>query len=330
LTGCFENEALLSMDNLVRFPLVTRVVHIECTGNKRAEISFMANLKGLSRYANFLSFDYLLKLLDPKEWKFWINFVKRTGIRGGLLFSNGVFTGVKLFDILNEYPLRKDAKELVFEGVDKGGETIVQRTRKEDTHYARSWDIEELKKHEPILCFEMNGKPLAIEHGAPLRLVIPGIYGAEQVKWLGRIISTSEKYRGYYQESDYGYRIDGEMVPVHEMRPKAMVIKVLKKNKNILVFGVGWRGQSPIERIEVSVDGMNSWNQALLLCKGVDHSWIFWRFELPKDLKGTVTISPRAFCVNGESQPLKPGKYSFSIAIPFYYRSSVANVFKDP
>jgi hypothetical protein len=156
----------------------------------------------------------------------------------------------------------------------------------------------------------MNGAPLTREHGYPLRVIIPGIYGGEQVKWLGRIIAVSEKYRGYYQTEYYGYKIDGETVPVHKKRPKSAVIRVLRKKQIITVYGVAWHGSSPINRIEVSVDERKSWNPATLLCKEIDNSWIFWKYEMPQGLKGFVTISPKVFCENGDSQPLEPGKYS--------------------
>jgi len=310
LTGCFEKEAILFMEDLKKFEQVTRICHIECTGNQRSERKLFHSIKRLHQYTNLMTFNLLMKVLDPKQWKWLVSFLRATGIRAGNIFSNGIFTGVRLFDVLKEYPLSRDAKEIVFEGIDKGFDTSLQRVRKEFHHYARSFEIQELQQYEPILCFEMNGAPLTLEHGYPLRLIIPGIYGAEYVKWLGRIIATTEKYKGYFQNHYYGYKIDGEMVPVHEQRPKSMVIKVLKKDNHYLAYGIAWRGTSPIDRIEVSVDDMNTWRPASLLCEEIDHSWVFWRYELPKGLKETNAIIPRVFCINGGCQPLEPGKYS--------------------
>jgi DMSO/TMAO reductase YedYZ molybdopterin-dependent catalytic subunit len=232
------------------------------------------------------------------------------GITGGNFFDNGIFTGVNLFEILKHYPLSNDAKEIVFEGTDKGYDMLTQRVSKKKVNYARSFNIEELKNYEPILCFEMNGAPINSDHGGPLRLIIPGIYGAEHVKWLGRIIAIPNKFDGYYQNEYYRYKIDGEIVPVHEQRPKSMVIKVLKRQERITAYGVAWRGLSPIVKVEVSIDDTQTWQPAELLCGEIDNSWIFWQYQLPQDLKGQVKIIPRAFTENGNCQPLKPGKYS--------------------
>ena len=100
------------------------------------------------------------------------------------------------------------------------------------------------------------------------------------------------------------------MEPVHEQRPKSTVIRVVKKDKKITVFGVAWRGRSPIEKLYVSFDNWKTWHPAKLLCKEVDSSWLFWSYVLPDDLKGSITIYPRVYCKNGDFQPLEPGKYS--------------------
>ena len=309
LQGCFEKEATLSIDDIKGFEVVTRAHIIECTGNQQSERTIRNNFRALFGYINVFSFDQLIQLLDPAYLKWWISFLRRTGLRGGNLISNGIFSGVRLFDVLEKHPLTKYAKEIVFEGMDKGAYTPIQRIRKEPVHYARSWSIKELRKYEPILCFEMNGSPLTTAHGYPLRLIIPGIYGHEQVKWIGRITAIPEKHKGYFQNEHYGYKINGEMIPVHEQRPKSMTFRVVRKGDKITVFGVAWRGMSPIDRVEISVDGMNTWELATLLSREVDTSWLFWEYELPEGLKGNVAIASRVFCVNGDSQPLKPSKY---------------------
>ena len=310
LEGLFLKEVNLSLDEIKNYERVTKVHMIECTGNQQAEFSLVRNFKNLFRWINVFSINQLIKLIDPRQLKWWVHFLKSSGIRGGNMLSNGVFTGVRLFDVLEDYPFRKEVKHIVFVGIDRGADTAIQQVKKEPHNYARSWSVEELKKYEPLLCFEMNNKPLTTEMGYPLRLLIPGIYGHEQVKWLGKIVATSVKHTGYFQTEYYGYKIGGETEPVHEMRVKSMMFKVLKKNDKITIIGIAWRGMSPIDRVEVSIDNMETWDSADLLFKEIDNSWLFFQFEIPKTLKGIVKVSSRAFCVNGDCQPLKPGKYS--------------------
>lgn len=310
LEGCFEKEAELTLDQIKKFKPVTRIVGIECTGNQRMERDTISNIKALAKHVDILSFGFLVSLLKPARLKWWIKFLSRAGIRAGRMIANGVFTGARLFDVLEKYHLTGDALEIVFEGLDKGREFKKADDREDGIHYARSMPVEKLKEIDPILCYEMNGAPLPHEHGFPLRLILPGIYGHEHVKWLGRIVAVPEKFKGHYQENTYGYRINGEMKPVRDMRPKSVVIRVLKKSGTVTVYGLAWRGPSPIDKVEISVDKHATWQQADIVFREVDNSWLFWKYELPAGLSGLLEITPRAHCQNGDFQPLKPGKYA--------------------
>jgi DMSO/TMAO reductase YedYZ molybdopterin-dependent catalytic subunit len=310
LEGCFERETVLRIEDIRRFGTVTRYCHLECTGNQRVERRLLHSIKRLRQYTNLMTFNLLMKILDPKQWKWLVSFLRATGIRGGNLIGNGRFTGVRLLEVLERHPLRADAKELVFEGIDEGPDTGLQRMKGERHHYARSFEIEEIREYDPLLCFEMNGAPLTLEHGMPLRLIVPGMYGAESVKWLRRIIAVPDKFRGYFQSNYYGYRIDGEMVPVHESRPKSMVFRVQREDQGVVAYGIAWRGRTPIDRVEVSLGDLDAWEPATLLCREVDNSWLFWTYRIPTDVRGRVAVTPRVFCTNGDCQPLEPGKYS--------------------
>ena len=300
------------MRDIKTYKPVTRVVCLECTGNQKNERFTYG--KQTTAFLKQSSFNKLMRLIDPVQFPITIQLIKRIikgfGITGGNFFDNGIFTGVKLFDILKDYPLRRDAQEIVFEGIDKGFDMLTQRLSKKRVNYARSFNVDELKNYEPMLCYEMNGTPLNSDHGGPLRVIIPGIYGAEHVKWLGRVIAIPDKFDGYYQNEYYGYKIDGETVPVHEQRPKSMVIKVLKKEDGVTAYGVAWGGHSSIDRVEVSIDGTQTWRPAELLCHEIDNSWIFWQYRIPPGLEGQINIIPRAFAEDGDCQPLTPGKYS--------------------
>jgi DMSO/TMAO reductase YedYZ molybdopterin-dependent catalytic subunit len=59
---------------------------------------------------------------------------------------------------------------------------------------------------EVLLAYEMNGAPLAPQHGFPLRLLVPGWYGMTSVKWLGRITAVDRPFEGYQQSHSYRLR----------------------------------------------------------------------------------------------------------------------------
>lgn len=54
-----------------------------------------------------------------------------------------------------------------------------------------------------ILAYEMNGVPLPRDHGYPLRVIVPGVVGARNVKWLGRILISTKESDSHWQQGDY-------------------------------------------------------------------------------------------------------------------------------
>ena len=302
LSGLFEAPCVLDMDDILGFEHVTKTIFIECTGNSHS------TTKDIKKH---MTFEKLLRLADPAQWKSIAGFL-RGGNRHGLI-SNGIFTGVRLFNIFRQHPLSDQAKFIVFRGQDKGYDNLAHRLKREQHHYERSFEIEELKKFDPLLCFMMNGQKISPDRGGPLRLVIPGVYGAEHVKWLGAIVATPSKFKGYFMENYYANPVDiekdgnvvREMKPVHEQHPKAITVKILSKPDGIHIIGVAWGGISPISKVQVNFGDNEEWRDADLLCQQIDHSWVFWRYILSPKPCGTVTVSPRAFAGNGDAQPFK-------------------------
>ena len=75
-----------------------------------------------------------------------------------------------------------------------------------------------------VLAYEMNSEPLPPEHGAPLRLVVPGWYAMASVKWLQRIRVIPDAFQGQFQTESYVYRWpDGSLQPVTTMQVRALV-----------------------------------------------------------------------------------------------------------
>src|SRR5215831_9636417 len=103
--------------------------------------------------------------------------------------SNGLFTGVRLKDLLTAAGVKPEGKEVVFFGSDHGEETIPFRGQnfKVDQRFGRSVTIDNAMKPDPILAYAMGGEPLTKHQGFPLRLIMPGWYGVCNVKWLSQI-----------------------------------------------------------------------------------------------------------------------------------------------
>jgi DMSO/TMAO reductase YedYZ molybdopterin-dependent catalytic subunit len=113
------------------------------------------------------------------------------------------WTGVPLTAVLRRAGLKPSAREVIFEGADRG--EIKDPTGPAGTvHYARSLSLQKASE-DVLLVFKMNGALLTPAHGAPLRVIVPGWYGMASVKWLTRIIASAQPYQGYYQTIDYAF-----------------------------------------------------------------------------------------------------------------------------
>ncbi|MDP1601733.1 MAG: molybdopterin-dependent oxidoreductase, partial [Legionella sp.] len=116
------------------------------------------------------------------------------------LIGNGRWTGVPLKTVLDAAGLTADAQEIVFFGADRGKETVAFRGTNFDVEqqYGRSMPRARALASEPapFLAYALNGEPLTKHQGAPLRLVVPGWYGAPNVKWLSEIVVQQDPYMG--------------------------------------------------------------------------------------------------------------------------------------
>lgn len=113
---------------------------------------------------------------------------------GGSMIGNAIWTGVPLKYILDEASVKDNAIKVIFYCEDG---------------YSTAITIEEAARDDVILAYKMNGKPLAPEHGYPLRAVIPGKYGMKWAKWINEIEFTDQDYKGYWEDrgwSDYAGR----------------------------------------------------------------------------------------------------------------------------
>ncbi|MCA1586814.1 MAG: molybdopterin-dependent oxidoreductase, partial [Acidobacteria bacterium] len=112
------------------------------------------------------------------------------------LCSNGRWTGVPLRAVLDRAGVKPNAREFVFFGADKGPEEVEFRAQKYqvEQQYGRSLTREKALSPEPFLAHALNGEPLTKHQGAPLRLVVPGWYGAPNVKWLAQIHAQEDQY----------------------------------------------------------------------------------------------------------------------------------------
>jgi DMSO/TMAO reductase YedYZ molybdopterin-dependent catalytic subunit len=229
------------------------------------------------------------------------------------LCSNGKWTGVPLKAVLDKAGVQPTAREFVFFGADKGEEEIDFRGQitKVEQQFGRSLGRDLALSQEPFLAWELNGEPLTVHQGFPLRLVMPGWYGVANVKWLSHVHAQEDPYLGKYQARWYrtlrGEMIDGQVMwketAVTQMNLKSFVARVSKSGAAHKVLVVVLNDGTPVKSVDVKVDD-GQWQAAKLdPATNAKYGWKLYHFDWNGATAGEHTLVSRAIDVNGQIQP---------------------------
>jgi DMSO/TMAO reductase YedYZ molybdopterin-dependent catalytic subunit len=176
--------------------------------------------------------------------------------RVGRAVSTAEWTGVPLKAVLDRAGIESSAREVLFRGADRG--TIEDSSG--TIRFERSLRLNEAGDSGALLAYVMNGEPLPIHHGFPLRLIVPGWYAVASVKWLIDIDLIGERFAGHFQTEKYWYEWrrgnEDAREPVTRMRVRALITEPTQGSEiergDITIRGVAWSGVAPIERVEVN------------------------------------------------------------------------------
>lgn len=191
-----------------------------------------------------------------------------------------------------------------------GGEKLPENVDPKTVVVERSMPLAAMA--DAILAWEMNGEPLQLAHGGPLRLIVPGYQGVNNIKYIKRLAFTAAESDARIMS--HGYRItppggksDPSQASVLEMNVKSWVngpgADAPLKAGPVVLTGVAFGGVHAVRKVEVSVDGGRSWKEARLV--GPDLGKYAWRqFALPVQLPpGAHVIASRATDAAGNVQP---------------------------
>ena len=273
LRGAFGYPISFTMEDIRAMPRTSMPVVLECSGNGRRKLS-----------PRNLSMPWGYEAAGCAEW-----------------------TGTALWPLIDAAEPQKDVVDISFTGADEGFDGGVRHA------FGRSISLDELRALEVMLVYEMNGAPLLPQHGAPLRIIVPGWYGMASVKWLTTIEAHVESYQGFQQIQTYRYRqtADEEGIPVTSMKVKSLMIPPgvpdwvtrhrLVRAGEVEVLGRAWSGNGvPIESVELGVDG--NWQLAETQPASSKYGWSMWRATI--DVKpGEHVIESRAKDAEGHVQP---------------------------
>jgi sulfane dehydrogenase subunit SoxC len=223
--------------------------------------------------------------------------------------ANVRWGGADLAAVLKEMGIDSRAQFLWSYGLD-GGEFA----GKPCDWYLKDLPLARIKAGDVLLAYELNGAPLPAEHGFPVRLVVPGYYGTNSVKWLWRLHVAERRAEGPFASVLYNDTLDPEDIaaglperrPVWATAPESIVVApapdaVVAVGEAVEIWGWAWSFRG-IARVEISVDGGATFRSATLEPR---RGWSWQRFSLTwrPESRGEAMLSARAFDATGISQP---------------------------
>jgi DMSO/TMAO reductase YedYZ molybdopterin-dependent catalytic subunit len=199
---------------------------------------------------------------------------------GGDLIGNALWRGVPLKNLLELAVLKTGVVDVVLRASDG---------------YSDSIPLERAIAEGTILAYEMNGAPLNQTHGFPLRLIVPGIYGMKNVKWITAIEAVDFDFKGYWQRRGWDDRAEYKTMSRIDI-PDGRV------RGSATIAGIAFAGDRGISRVEVSTDGGRSWEKAEIKPGLSGYTWVLWRRDWTPAGRGSNVVLVRATDGRGAMQ----------------------------
>jgi sulfite oxidase len=280
VAGLVERELVHSVAELGQWFAVTEeLATLQCAGNRRSGLAAVREIPGEAPWGPGAT--------GTARWR-----------------------GVRLADVLRAAGIRHDARHVAFVGSDHSPEAVPPQL------YGASIPLEKALASEVLLATEMNGEPLPVLHGGPVRVLVPGFIGARSVKWVRRLELRAEPWDGYFQATAYRLLAPDEkpapgrgvelgeislnadfLAPDHDSRLPAGEVEL----RGYAIAG----GIRTVTRVDVSADAGRTWMQAELLDQPSRWTWRLWRatLRLPP---GRHELRARAWDSSAAVQPERP------------------------
>jgi DMSO/TMAO reductase YedYZ molybdopterin-dependent catalytic subunit len=212
--------------------------------------------------------------------------------------------GVRLTDLLGDLP--HEVTELVVTGADRG-----EVHPEGEVNYQFSVAADRVADGSALLVTEWGGQPLGLDHGGPVRFMLPGDYAMRSVKWVTRIEAVTEPFAGHFVDR-YRYLGDprhAEGTPVGAVAVRSVIASPAEgatvKAGSLAVGGSAWSGGGLVTQVSVSTDGGETWLQAALEPGPGPWSACSWHCDVEL-IPGRHTVMARASDVTGDTQPIEP------------------------
>ena len=232
---------------------------------------------------------------------------------GGM--GNARWTGVKLSDVLDKAGVKSSAVTVRFSGLDEPAVS-------EGPAFKKSLSVEHARQPEIIIAYAMNGKPLPLLNGYPIRLIVPGWYSTYWIKMLSDIELLEAPDDNYWMKTAYLIpdtphadmkpgQAGVTMVPINRMVPRSFITSLgqsarVKAHASIALRGMAMGGDCGVAKVEVSGDGGQTWRDAKLGKDEGPYSFRLWTARITMGAAGPATLAVRCTNTKGETQPDTP------------------------
>ena len=217
--------------------------------------------------------------------------------------ANVEWSGVPLSEVIRRVSPKHDARYLWSSGLDYGG-----FAGRACDAYRKDLPLDAIDPEHVLIATRLNGRPLTAEHGFPARLVVPGWYGTNSVKWLSSIEFSDRLLDDLFTTTFYNdASVGAERIPVWGIPVESIITSpvpqaVLKQGAAVNVEGWAW-AQTGVSIVEISSDGLHWARAALGPRKGP--AWQAFSFVWhPRDT-GPHRLTVRAASHGGHVQPLE-------------------------
>ena len=202
---------------------------------------------------------------------------------GGPYMSNALWEGVPLVDLLQRAGVKTGATKIVFHAADD---------------YTDSIHLTKALEPTTLLAVRMNGAAVPREHGFPVRMLVPGIYGMKHCKWLTRVEVVNYNFQGYWQQRGWS---DAAPVRLTSRIDTPLDGSTVAATRTAYIAGVAFSGNKGISEVDVSTDAGQTWQRATLKKPLSGLTWVLW--ELPwQPRAGSHIVTVRAIDLEGNVQ----------------------------
>ena len=230
---------------------------------------------------------------------------------GNGAIGNARWTGVRLRDLLAKAKVKAGAVDVTFQGLDRAPMPSVP-------NFVKSLSIDRANDAEVLVAYEMNGAPLPMLNGFPLRLIVPGWYGTYWVKSLSQITVLNEAFTGFWMAKSYRVpktpdyvespqSLAKETVPISVMTVRSLFVRPephdrVAAGSAVEIEGLALDGGVGIRAVDLSVDGGSTWTAARLDPDLGRYSWRRWRLQWKPVKPGSYKLMCRATNAAGDTQ----------------------------